>query len=276
MRSTGQLTDNVTEARLLQRRIMEMSRERYKYITQTQFNKKFFLTSQQRKTRLMPKLLQGVDAEYWLSQKTSRHVPVFSTSSAGNARFAFLDRLQKQGEKCKDFEEEEDNPFAIPSKPKIPEKKQLPEFYRIRLKEQEESELAKATFPTQPLLRPMTQKSVNFCNNDSKRNAPKPSSSQPAPKHTVRPSTLPDKRAHLRRTQSSRSPLRVVDDTRYTALESLLCNKYTTPEELDPERLRSIIHAHDSLHVPSRQSINARPKLQKTILEYLRSRGFDV
>lgn len=283
MRSAGQLTDNVTEARLLQNRIMEMSRERYKYITQADFNKKSFLTSQQRKTRLMPQLLHGVDVAYWLSKKMGRHVPVFSADAAGNARFALLDRLQKQGEKCKDFDEEEENPFALPPPRPIPTQPQIPEFYRIRLKEQEEAELAKATFPTQPVLRPLTQKSVT-CNAIEKKTlklpeVTQPASSTPLLRQKTMPPSTPERKARLtRRAQTSKeySSMRSVEDPRYRTLESSLCNQYTQPEELESERLHSIIKGHDSLHIPSRASVSARPKLQKTILEYLRARGFTV
>ena len=283
MRSAGQLTENVTEARLLQSRIMEMSRDRYKYITQADFNKKFFLNAQQRKTKLMPQLLHGVDVDYWMSKKTARHVPTFSTSASGNARFAFLERLGKQGEKCKDFEEEEDNPFAMPSKPTRPtEQSQIPEFYRIRLKEQEEAEAAKATFPTQPVMKTLPQKPA-ACDPADKNSVKLPDVAKSVAfeslaKHNTLPPSTPDRKAHLRRrAQTTPAVMRVTDDPRYQTLENSLCNKYTKLEDLDPEkRLQTIIHAHDSLHLPSRQSLNARPKLQKTILEYLRSRGFDV
>lgn len=259
-----------------------MSRDRYKYITQADFNKKLFLNTQKRKTKLMPQLLHGVDIEYWMNKKTSRHVPTFSGRSTNNARFAFLERLEKQGEKCKDFEEEEDNPFAMPSRPKPPEKQQLPEFYRIRLKEQEEAEIVKATFPTQPVIRPVTQKSVAFCPADKKEVkfpdvAQSAKGSSMTRQQSLPPST-PDRKAHqARRAQSSGAvSARSIHDPRYMTLENSLSGENNKSEQLDPERVQSIINAQDSLHIPSRHSVNARPKLQKTILEYLRARGFMV
>lgn len=284
MRSAGQLTENVTEARMLQSRIMEMSRDRYKYSSQSHFNKKFFLNAQQKKTRLMPQLLHGVDIEYWLSKKTSRHVPQFTASSSSNARFAFLDRLEKQGEKCKDFDEEE-NPFDMPSpgrKP-IPQQPNMPEFYRIRLQEQQEAEMAKNTFPTQPILKPQTaKKAVTLC--DAKEvKLPEVASSAKCLSTAQRSKSMgvaqrpqSQDKARLRRVQSSISGMRSVEDPRYRTLESSLSSKFSKPEETDPTHVQSIINAHDSLFIPSKQAANSRPKVQKTILEYLRARGFDV
>lgn len=284
MRSAGQLTENVTEARMLQSRIMEMSRDRYKYVSQADFNKKFFLNAQQKKTKLMPSLLHGIDVEAWLSKKTARHVPQFTSSSASNARFAFLDRLEKQGEKCKDFEEEE-NPFDMPSAKPIPQQPNLPEFYRIRLQEQQEAEMAKTTFPTQPLLKPQTAapKTVAFCDKKQIKLPEVPSSSTPsANQMTQRSKTMgvtptpPAHKEQLRRVKSSISSTKSVEDPRYRTLESSLSGKYSKPEERDHTHVQSIINAHDSLYIPSKQAANSRPKVQKTILEYLRARGFDV
>lgn len=280
MRSPGQLTDNVTESRLLQSRIMEMSRDRYKYIAQANFNKKFFINGQQRKTRLMPELLTSVDIDYWMSSKTTRHVPTFSSGSK-NPRLALLDRLGKHGEKCKDFDNEEDNPFAMPTRPVKPvDNKQIPEFYRIILKEQEEAELAKTTFPTQPMIRPQTQ--VAFCKSPKKdvklpEVVKSAKHSVPPRQKSVPPPGTPDRRSRARRVQSSNAAVkRVVQDPRYRTLESCLSAKYSRPDEMDPERVQSIISSQDSLHTPSKHALNARPKVQKTILEYLRARGFDV
>lgn len=278
MRGAGQLTENVTEARMLQSKIMEMSKERYKYMNQASFGMKFFLDAQTRKTRLMPRLLHGVDISYWLSKKSVRHVPKFS-SSASNARFAFLDRMETSGEKCKDFAEEE-NPFDIPQRPKVPDK-QLPEFYRIRLKEQEEEELAKTTFSTQPVLRPQTQKSVKFCSStagsQSVRLPGVTQSARSTPSVRSQPSSnKQDDRQILRRAQSGPASQRSVDDRRYRNLQQSLSGRYTS-SAVDASAVQSIINAQDSLHVPSRlSSQKSRPKLQKTILEYLRAKGFEV
>lgn len=283
MRGAGQLTENVTEARMLQSKIMEMSKERYKYMSQANCGMKFFLNAQKRKTRLMPQLLHGVDISYWLSKKSARHVPKFS-SSPSNARFAFLERMETTGEKCKDFSEDS-NPFDMPEKPKMPEK-QLPEFYRIRLKEQEEEELAKATFSTQPVLRPQTQKAVKFCSsngngndirlpelNQMVRNMPISRSQTQLSHHEESDG---NDRRNMRRVQSGPASQRSIKDQRYKNLQDSLSDQYKS-ETVNASSVQSIINAQDALHMPSRMSTrNSRPKVQKTILEYLRARGFDV
>jgi len=282
MRSAGQLTENVTESRMLQSRIMEMSRDRYKYVTQADFSKKFFLNAQQKKTKIMPSLLHGVDVEAWLSKKTARHVPQFSSSASSNARFAFLDRFEKQGEKCKDFEAEE-NPFDIPSAKPIPQQPDVPEFYRIRLQEQQEAEMSKTTFPTQPVLKAQTApKAVAFCDKKPLRLPEVPSSAKSSAPATQRSKSMgitptpPEKKEQLRRVKSSTSIMKSVEDPRYRTLEGSLSGKFSKPEERDPTHVQSIINSHDSLFIPSKQAANSRPKVQKTILEYLRARGFEV
>lgn len=280
MRSAGQLTENVTEARMLQSKIMDMSKERFKYITQADYNMKFFLAGQKRKSKLMPELLHGVDISYWLNKKTARHVPKFTSSSASNARFAFLERMETSGQKCKDFEAEE-NPFAMPEQPKMPEK-QVPEFYRIRLKEMEEEEMAKATFQTQPILRPSTMKQVKFCDKEKKEDVklPQVKSAKSLPAKTAAADEKPSLGSGEKQSRRVQSvPLnstRSVEDPRYKYLEGSLSGKHI-PARIDTHMVQSIITSLDSLHVPSKQTAaNSRPKLQRTILEYLRARGFDV
>ncbi|KAF6018587.1 hypothetical protein EB796_023076 [Bugula neritina] len=257
---------------------MEMSKKRYKYMTQADFNKKYFITKQQKKKKLMPQLLHNINVDEWLSKKTLRHVPKYTNSSASNARFAFLDRLEKQGQKCKDFQDEEENPFAYPSKPTPPEKQNLPEFYRIRLKEQEEAELAKTTFPTQPIMRPVTQRAVAFCSQAETESHVIEAAQSVKSVPVCKPAQLTalEKRTHLLKRAQSSGKFRSVEDPRYVELENSLCIHYFKPEELDTKKVQAIIQAQDSLHVPSNAVRNSRPKLQKTILEYLRARGIPV
>ena len=59
-RVAGTIQDNITEERLLQAKLWELSKERYKFISQTEYDKKVFLDRQQKKTSLMKDLLRGV------------------------------------------------------------------------------------------------------------------------------------------------------------------------------------------------------------------------
>ncbi|XP_064630174.1 uncharacterized protein LOC135489031 [Lineus longissimus] len=65
-RQSGQLSDNVTEQRMLQSKIMELSKERYKFMSQNAYERKVFLDRQQRKTNVMKDLLKGIDVDKYI------------------------------------------------------------------------------------------------------------------------------------------------------------------------------------------------------------------
>jgi len=276
MRGAGQLADNVTEARMLRTKVMDMSKERYKYKTQADYGKRFFLDAQKRKTKLMPELLKGVDCDYWLSSKSGRHVPTFSGTT--NARLAFLDRLESTGEKCKDFLNDAiQEPVCGMRRP--PEKTNLPEFYRIRLKEEEEEKTKQTVFPTQPILRPVTTKAVSFCvNDDADIKLPKVAvksakSLPPGHRQPDAPILTPAeiKEAKLKRAKSGCVHTRSVNDPRYQVLENSLSQAHSMA---NVSVIQNIIDTQDSLHTPSKlPGRSSRPKVRKEILEYLRARG---
>ena len=57
----GQYKDNVTEQRMLDGRLLDLSKERYKYMVQVAWQRKAFIDKQKRKTSMMKDLLTGVD-----------------------------------------------------------------------------------------------------------------------------------------------------------------------------------------------------------------------
>lgn len=58
----AQLKDNVTEQRLLESRLMDLSKERYKFIVQVAWQRKAFIDKQKTKTGQMKELLGGIEA----------------------------------------------------------------------------------------------------------------------------------------------------------------------------------------------------------------------
>ncbi|XP_070579661.1 uncharacterized protein [Ptychodera flava] len=57
----AQLKDNITEQRMLEAKLYDLSKERYKFIVQVQLQRKAFIDRQQRKTSVMKDLLRCVD-----------------------------------------------------------------------------------------------------------------------------------------------------------------------------------------------------------------------
>ncbi|XP_074649199.1 uncharacterized protein LOC141904509 [Tubulanus polymorphus] len=76
-RQSGKLSDNVTEERMLESKILELSKERYKFLMQNHFEKKVFLDKQKRKCSVMTELMKGIDAEKYLRKSaiwSTKHV----------------------------------------------------------------------------------------------------------------------------------------------------------------------------------------------------------
>ncbi|XP_022089443.1 uncharacterized protein LOC110978624 [Acanthaster planci] len=57
----SQLKDNVTEQRMLEGRLLDLSKERYKFIVQVAWQRKAFVDRQKAKTGVMKDLLNGID-----------------------------------------------------------------------------------------------------------------------------------------------------------------------------------------------------------------------
>lgn len=64
-RHSGQLSDNITEQRVLQTRLLDLGRERYKAITEREYQKNRFIDRQQQKTRVMRDLLRNINLEQY-------------------------------------------------------------------------------------------------------------------------------------------------------------------------------------------------------------------
>ena len=124
-RMSGQLTDNVTEERMLKAKLWELSKERYKFLSQNSYEQKVFSDRQQRKAGLRrvasaswdsrsrlgstgdPANRAGAGSEELPSSglDTPRHssltieagggeaTPVSKRTKSKNARFSLLDRL---------------------------------------------------------------------------------------------------------------------------------------------------------------------------------------
>ena len=95
-RHSGQLMDNVTEQRMLQSKLWELSKERHKFLTQNSYEKKIFLDRQQRKSGAMREMLDGVTPDGrrtgWGDEAMRRRANI-EDETAGSARSVFLDRV---------------------------------------------------------------------------------------------------------------------------------------------------------------------------------------
>ena len=124
-RNSGtQLSDNVTEERMLQARLMELSKERYKFIHQMSYEKKMFLDRQQRKSAALKDKLKNVsldNSRYKSAKDASRRV----STSVGTKRRRSRHRIQQRG-RGGGYDDEVERPHTVPprleeiSQPAIP------------------------------------------------------------------------------------------------------------------------------------------------------------
>lgn len=101
-RMSGQLSDNVTEERMLKAKLWELSKERYKFLSQNSYEKKVFQDRQQKKNglRRVSSATATSDGRQRRSSRESLRCErraslsdAVSRPRIRNARFAFLDRL---------------------------------------------------------------------------------------------------------------------------------------------------------------------------------------
>ncbi|XP_005094188.1 uncharacterized protein LOC101864130 isoform X2 [Aplysia californica] len=104
-RMSGQLTDNVTEERMLKAKLWELSKERYKFLSQNTYEKKVFQDRQQRKSGLRRISSASADGRQKSvsdeitaisdGRRTSMGLVSTTQPKTGpkNARFSLLDRL---------------------------------------------------------------------------------------------------------------------------------------------------------------------------------------
>ena len=121
-RHSGQLPDNVTEQRMLMNKLYDLSKERYKFLSQSSFDKKVFLERQQKKSRVLREMLVGVSTE---GQRKSWSAEAFQrqSSSAEHTARHELDGLKRplsnEEKRCKfpgecshDHSRDESKPFS--------------------------------------------------------------------------------------------------------------------------------------------------------------------
>ncbi|KAK7498507.1 hypothetical protein BaRGS_00010167 [Batillaria attramentaria] len=97
-RMSGQLTDNVTEERMLRSKLWELSKERYKFLAQNAYEKKMFQDRIQRKSSA---LLRRASSSSTVDRQPEGEGVSRAKQRWKNARLALLDRLDPTKHKDK-------------------------------------------------------------------------------------------------------------------------------------------------------------------------------
>ena len=101
-RTTGILMDNVTEQRMLNTKLWDLSKERYRFLSQNAFDKKMFLEKQAKKSTVLKGMLEGLNTDgtriSYSADALSMRAGLKGPESTG-ARMALLERLEPKKNK---------------------------------------------------------------------------------------------------------------------------------------------------------------------------------
>ena len=258
-RNTGtQLSDNITEERMLQARLMELSKERYKFINQITYEKKMFLDRQQRKSAALKEKLMNVSLDAPRYKSKSAH----ASSSFRNASSKKPGRRRGSIKRSKSMHDKvEEHELARPQT--VPPR--LEELAHIDIPPQ-----TPPIFQTEPLLpeskysgpgheglpRLTTPVQVKF----SEHADSKPHNS--AHRHT---------RTNERNKKSTpiAAPSR---DPRFKHLEHSLCENYELPSGAKLEQVSDIVGRIEALSVKAKVQRDVKPKLALKAYQFLTQR----
>lgn len=277
VRMSGQLTDNVTEERMLRAKLWELSRERYKFLSQNAYERKVFVDRIQRKSsanRRNTLQLERIAGEKSGGRKVK----------SGNARLSLLDRFDPtmSRDRPKQFKE-----IAGPGDTSTNRAKFV-HFGQSPVDETEEIR--------QPLNRPeivaLSEQNVAKRSFSASHCRTLPSlSDHVSQKSEAAPDTMPrlegavhpmgsvrpvrsSKRAKSGSFSSSSSTfngVRLCADPRITKLEGSLAPVYTTDNCPD---VSSVVKEIGSLHLrPKINKETTKPKTSVKILDHMRAKG---
>ena len=262
-RNVGRLSDNVTEERLLKTRIWELSKERYKFLSQNEYEKRTFLDRQLRKNALFREITKNTDVSKSSGRsKDMRH----AIERRESCRSLYSSRISTTSQ-------------VLPGRvhtPKTPGKARCQN--KSVIPREPEKNGGGSMFQTEPSypIRPR-----HACNTNSIHNPAIDHVNDIMPTRTRFGSTksTPAQRKisfavedNRRKCKSSFSwygtgEAKPTQDPRYQLLEHCLCENWTRRGAIGTPEISDVIQNNKSLHIPSK---NARDSRTKTALKFQR------
>ena len=232
-RSSGQLPENVTEQRLLQAKLWELSKERHKFLSQNTYEKKMFLDQQKRKSDVFQELLKDVIIDV---RGRSRNLP--------KPRSEKYKRKEQRPQSISLPTENDKSSSSIPLFQTEPRG-------MIRIKTDESSRFPQISESN------TSSSVVKFANSCNKSfNAPKKRES--VNKWAKKPPTK----------RESAGPMA---DPRYVSLTNALSCTYVIPP--DSPDIPSLVKRSRALHQRGKNPVDAKPKLAMMVKEFMAERG---
>ena len=296
-RHSGQLAENVTEERMLYGKLMELSKERYKFLSQNQYERKSFLDRQRQKSAALRNVLLdvGVDGQRtpWATSSASRENASTSQSDrrksmsvmSRNNTLTTISESQLRTESKSAQPPSTSNPeqedrldyfFKTPAS----RSKSVTGYRKDKLFPTETASLdgTNSVFsaPENHKLPDLTQGAesrktpgVRFANQDTVHKG------SVATEPGGRASSARSAKSHVSTSTDGRRRGPPTNDRRYLRLASALCENY----DLSKERVdvNDVIRALDSLHVPPKRLYTVyKPKTSIFLQRFLRERGIAI
>ena len=276
-RHSGQLMDNVTEQRMLIAKLREMSKERYKFLAQNEYDRKMFLERQQRKSSALKEMLEGVTTagkrKAWGEEAVRRRANSHNTEITGpNARLVFLDRMDptKAKDRHRDMDRRSDISRVDCTNWRKPPStsSQVSTMPPIHCKQNTDS----VVFPAEPsTIKRLKSAKDSVTNDEYPIRNPTPKSGRAVNFSNFRDLRRPA--ASTKKSTSSTSSTGPSYDHRYMELTSTLCQAYQTKHTV-PE-VSYLVQHMNALHVPPKKyKEGGRPKLKAVrIQDFMKENG---
>ncbi|CAH1794708.1 unnamed protein product [Owenia fusiformis] len=287
-RVSGQLTDNVTEERMLSSKLMELSKERYKFISQSEYEKKVFVDRQQRKTSVMKDLLRGIDVNtLFVKRKSSSNQHELMT----NDKQTLQRRATIVGDRDRPPTKRQTSmPEIAVSRPR-PSTSAMPKLAQSQSPPRPNTNVANFNIPTPK----QSEKLPSVGHMPPAKETENKEADKLKPK--TRATFPPNNNNGLRENNSVKSIAIVADissqsrrrhspkvgqkgpvfDNRYMKLQQALTNTYLMDceciEDMDITKVRTVIKSMDALHVTPRRIKEMKPKMSDKVEEFMKERG---
>ena len=294
-RHSGQLMDNVTEQRLLNTKIWDLSKERHKFMYQNAYDQKMFLERQLRKSAVFKEMLKGVNIDgsriSYSAGALRRRASLTSPERTG-ARMALVERhdkefadvtqknclnylsynqsnagtTQRKSAKCTSFPPSNSNLITTPTNCT----KSRPESYNIPAELYKQGKRSTQHNPSEEGRKNNEETSISI----KKRTLASVSFSPILPtlkRHSSvvsRPAVNPHCYSRFKSTPEDTIP---IQDPRYTSLTNTLSDQNTGLEQQISDLVRNI----EALHVPPRRQ-KADGKPAKRIMKFMQQHGICI
>ncbi|KAK2142279.1 hypothetical protein LSH36_977g00023 [Paralvinella palmiformis] len=281
-RNVGKLNDNVTEERMLQARIWDLSRERYKFLSQADYEKRTFLDRQLRKTAICREITRTMECN--------------KGSELGGGSGGEMQRALARRESVKSLSKSISHARAASGRANSGAALHLPVVHRrtkhgqlttgsaasnedlsFRNGHDSDSDVVpdqsrSMMFPTEPT-HPIRYKSNLVMREALGANI----RSAPVKRRISFAADQPEHKGHHRRNRQcdqQQADVKPMEDPRYQLLENCLCEKWSRKGMLAAPEVAGVIKGNPSLYLPPKRGKDRKSSIAVKFLKLLSEQGW--